>query len=180
MSSKSVLRVLVVVFGLLMIQFEAMQFSPEVKWGPFDFAVAGALLIVTGMALELALQRSHDLAYRVAAGLAIVAALALVWVNLAVGMIGNEGNPANLMYGGVLLVGFVGAALARSLPGGMANALFAMAGAHAVLAGIALAARMPAALPLDGCFIAVWVACAVLFRRAAGGGSRTRTIVQPA
>lgn len=48
-------------------------------------------------------------------------------MNLAVGLIGNEENLANLMYIGVLAVGLIGAAIARLEPGGMARVLFAMA-----------------------------------------------------
>ena len=51
----------------------------------------------------------------------------LVWINLAVGIIGSEDNPANLMYGGVLAVGVAGAVAARFRPGGMARALAATA-----------------------------------------------------
>jgi hypothetical protein len=38
----------------------------------------------------------------------------LVWMNLAVGIIGSEDNPANLMFGGVLALGILGAFIARS------------------------------------------------------------------
>ncbi|MCI0605272.1 hypothetical protein L0156_19980 [bacterium] len=48
-------------------------------------------------------------------------------MNLAVGLIGNEENLANLMYIGVLAVGLISTAIARLEPGGMARALFAMA-----------------------------------------------------
>jgi hypothetical protein len=37
-------------------------------------------------------------------GLAVGTALFLVWSNLAVGLIGSENNPANMMYLGVLAV----------------------------------------------------------------------------
>jgi hypothetical protein len=46
-------------------------------------------------------------------------------MNLAVGIIGSEDNPANLMYGGVLAVGIIGAIIARFEPHGMARALVA-------------------------------------------------------
>ena len=36
-----------------------------------------------------------------------MAAFLLIWINLAVGIIGSEDNPANLMYGAVLLLGLV-------------------------------------------------------------------------
>ncbi len=54
------------------------------------------------------------MAYRFAVGVALAAAFLLVWMNLAVGLIGSEDNPANLMYFGVLAVGFIGAIIASS------------------------------------------------------------------
>jgi thiazole synthase ThiGH ThiG subunit len=59
--------------------------------------------------------------------LALVAAMLLVWVNLAVGIIGSEDNPANIMYLGVHAVLILGALLALFRPQGMARALFATA-----------------------------------------------------
>ena len=79
-------------------------------------------------------------AYRAAVGVALAAAFILVWVNLAVGIIGSEDNPANVMYGGVLAVGIIGAIIARFQPHGMARALVATALAQALVAVIALIA----------------------------------------
>src|ERR687893_678489 len=47
----------------------------------------------------------------------------LVWMNLAVGVIGSEDDPLNLMYGGVLAVGIIGAVVARFQPDAMARAM---------------------------------------------------------
>lgn len=96
-------------------------------------------------------------------------------MNLAVGIIGAEDNPANLMYGGVLAVGVIGAIIARFQPDGMARALFATALAQALVAVIALIAglRPPGAnwpnalVVLTGFFAALWLLSAWLFRRAA-------------
>ena len=102
--------------------------------------------------------------------------LILVWMNLAVGLIGTEDNPANLMYGGVLVVGIFGAIIARFRPHGMARALFATALAQALVPVIALiigklqvtsAEVFLGVLILNGFFIALWVGSALLFRRAA-------------
>jgi hypothetical protein len=49
--------------------------------------------------------------YRSAIGVALAAAFILVWLSLGVGIIGKDGDPANLMYFGVLAVGIVGAKL---------------------------------------------------------------------
>jgi hypothetical protein len=114
-------------------------------------------------------------AYRFAAGMALVAALILVWVNLAVGLIGTPDDLANLMYVGVLVVGIVGAILARFRPQGMARALFATALAQVFAAGIAVVAGLGTPglppqgvfLAVNGFFVALFAASALLFRFAA-------------
>jgi hypothetical protein len=116
----------------------------------------------------------NNAAYRSAIGVALAAALLLVWLSLGVGIIGKDGDSANLMYFGVLAVGTIGAVIARFQPHGMARALFATALAQAVVAAIALIARLglPWSGPveillLNGFFIALFTASAWLFWRAA-------------
>jgi hypothetical protein len=118
--------------------------------------------------------RSAGTAYRWAAGVALTAAFALVWLSLGVGIIGADGDPANLMYFGVLAVGVAGALLARLRPRGMAHAMLATALAQASVAAGALVAELglPYSGPvelvaLNGLFAALWAGAAVLFRAAA-------------
>ena len=67
-------------------------------------------------------------AYRMAAGLALTAAFLIVWLNAAAGLIGIEDDdPANLLYVGVLAIGFIGAIVARFQPRGLARTSFATA-----------------------------------------------------
>ena len=97
-------------------------------------------------------------------------------MNLAVGIIGGEGNPANLMFGGVLAVGIIGTIIARCQPRGMVRALVATAIAQAAVAVIVLVTGLGvsgrpetgAILILNGLFVALWLGSAWLFRRAAG------------
>lgn len=167
-------RVVLAAALILTVPLVAMQVTDQVAWGPADFAVAGALLVGTGLAYELAASKARNLAYRAAVGLALAGALLLVWTNLAVGLIGSEGNPADLMYLGVLIVGAVGAALARFRPRRMARALFATALAQAAVAVIAVGLRLGA--PADSAvkllignalFVVLFVGSALLFRYAA-------------
>ena len=162
---------------LLLLPLVAMQFTEEVVWDVADFAVAGALLVGTGVTFELAARKTGNRAYRAAVGIALAAAFILVWVNGAVGIIGNESNDANLMYGGVLAVGVIGALIARFQPHAMARALFATTLAQALVAVIALIAGMIPAynsayemLGINGFFVALWLTSAWLFRKAARGG----------
>ena len=118
--------------------------------------------------------RINSTAYRSAIGVALAAAFFLVWLSLGVGIIGKDGDPANLMYFGVLAVGIVGALIARLRAHGMARALFAMALAQAVVAAIALIAGLglpwsgPAEIVLlNAFFVALFAGSGWLFRRAA-------------
>ena len=65
---------------------------------------------------------TRNTTYRFASGVAVGAAFILVWLSLGVGIIGRDGDPANLMYFGVLAVGIIGTLIARFRPGGMARA----------------------------------------------------------
>lgn len=69
--------------------------------------------------------------YKSAVGVAVGAALLLVWINGAIGLIGDD-DATNMLYLGVLIVGLIGAFRARFAPQGMARAAFAMAIAQSV------------------------------------------------
>ncbi|HEX5913904.1 MAG TPA: hypothetical protein VFY54_12310, partial [Rubrobacter sp.] len=142
-------------------------------WSLADFVIAGALIFATGLAYVLVARKAGNFANRIAVGATLAAAFILVWVNLAVGIIGTSGDPANSMYIGVLAVGIIGAIVARLRPPGMARTLFAMALAQALVAVIALIAGLgyPASPPLEilganGFFVALFVGSALLFRYA--------------
>ncbi|QIN85066.1 hypothetical protein GBA63_06905 [Rubrobacter tropicus] len=146
----------------------------EWAWDLADFVIAGALIFGTGLTYVLAARKAGNIAYRAAVGVALAAAFMLVWINLAVGVIGSEDNLANSMYVGVLAVGIIGAIVARFRPRGMVRALLATALAQASVAGIALIFGLgspwspPAEiLALNGFFVALFVGSAWLFRYAA-------------
>ena len=152
----------------------------EWPWTLADFVFAGALIFGTGLSYVLAARKAGNIAYRAAVGVALAAAFILVWLNLAVGVIGTEDDLANLMYVGMLAVGIIGAIAARFRPHGMARALFATALAQALVAVIALIFGLGSPwsppgvlgiLILNGFFIALFVGSAWLFRYA--GRERT-------
>ena len=167
-------RVVLVAACILLLPLVAMQVTDEVRWDLADFAVAGALLVGTGLLYELAARRAGTVVYRSAVGAALAASLLLIWVNLAVGIIGEPDEPANVMYLGVPAVGIIGAIIARLRPQGMARALVATALAQALVTVIVLVRGLgaPATGPLEvvalnGFFIALFVGSAWLFRLAA-------------
>jgi len=161
--------------ALLLLPLVAMQFTDEVNWDVFDFAVFGAMLLGIGVTYELAVRMTANTAYRAAVGVAVAAAFLLVWVNLAVGIIGSEDNPANLMYGVVLAIAVIGAFIVRFQPAGMARVLSATALAQALVGVIALTAGFGSMAPsfpeaivfATGFFAALWLLSAYLFLKAA-------------
>lgn len=141
-------------------------------WDVVDFTVFGAMLLGVGVIYTLAKRKADNTAYRFAVGVALAATFILIWVNGAVGIIGDESNHANMMYFGVLAVGITGAIIARFQPYGMVRALYATALAQVLVALIAgLGSTGPIwpkdILILTGFFIALWLLSAKLFRKAA-------------
>lgn len=164
---------------ILLIPLLAMQVTDEVVWTLADFVFAGVLIFGTGLMYVLVARKAGNIVYRAAVGVALVAAFLLVWANGAVGIIGSEDNPANLIYGGVLAIGIIGVIIARFRPHGMARALFATALAQALVPFISLIIWKPPITPveaflgvlgvlaLNGFFVALFVGSAFLFRYAA-------------
>ena len=150
-----------------------MPLLGKAPWSLSDFVVAGACLFGTGLTYEFVARKGGSIAYRAAVGIAVATGLFLVWANLAVGLIGSEDNPANLMYAGVLAVGIIGAFIARFAPCGMARTLLATAIAQALVPVIALAIWRPpftggviGVFAVNSLFVALWIVSALLFRRA--------------
>ncbi len=152
---------------ILLAPLIAMQFTDEVVWDVTDFVFFGLLLGGSGVALELAARKTGNAAYRTGVGLALAAAFLVIWVNGAVGIIGNESNDQNLMYYGVLAIGVIGALVARFEPQGMARAMIATAGAQVLVFAIALIAGWGFTGPITFFFLAFWVGSARLFQKAA-------------
>ena len=182
--TKSLLRVALATAFLLLIPLVAMQFSQEMKWDLADFVIAGVLLFGTGLTYVVVSRMGNTTSYRLGAGVAVLAGLLLIWINLAVGFLGSENNPANLLFGAVLVVASVGALVARFRPLGMSRAMFGAALTYVVVTAIALfvwkptgAAAEPAVhllnvLVANGVFAALWVAAGWLFRRASNTGAQ--------
>ena len=113
--------------------------------------------------------------YRYAIGLSLLATLMLVWLALGVGILGADGDRANMMYVGVVAVGIIGAIAARLQPIGMSRTLVAMALGQTVVTVIALLAGVqdsgvsPLAeiVGLNAFFIGMFLVAARLFGNAA-------------
>jgi len=175
MKNKSLLVIVLVPAMILLIPAAAMVFKVDGwAWGPLDFVVMWALMAGAGFAYKLATRKTVSLAYRAAAGLAVGTAFILTWINGAVGIVGSEDNPANLMYIGVVVVGLIGVAIARFQADRMAVVLFSMALAQMLVPLIALIISThdfaPGVLPvfgLNAVFALAFIGSGLLFRLAA-------------
>ena len=107
---------------LLLLPALAMQFTSEVDWTMGDFIFAALLIGVVGISYELTVRVTRNWAHRGAIAAALAATFLTIWANGAVGMIGDENNPYNLLFPGVILLALAGAVVARFRPAGMAVA----------------------------------------------------------
>ena len=171
--NRSIVRIVLATALILMVPLVAMLFTDEVAWGVMDFVAAAVLLIGSGLTFDLIARRSRHFAYRIGVGVAVATGLLLVWINLAVGIIGSEDHPANLMYFAVLLVGGIGGILARFQPRGMSRALFVTAVAQGLVPVLALAIWQPPltigvlkVFVLSTSFAVLFAGSAFLFRHA--------------
>jgi hypothetical protein len=184
MQNKSLIHIALVTGCILLVPLLGDLFMGW-NWPPFAFAFWGALLFGTGLTYELVARKGGTIAYRAAVGVACATGFVLLWINAAAGIIGD--GPVNVMYFGVLAVGFIGALIARFQPRGMALALFATAVAQMLVPVIALAIWKagwqhlltdpnsphppfhPGIAPvfaLNTVFVMLFVGSAMLFRRA--------------
>jgi hypothetical protein len=147
----------------------------QFPWTLSDFIFAGAVFGIVGGTFELAVRKSGNRWYRGGVAVALATSFLLVWINGAVGIIGDEDNPANLMFMVIILMAVAGAIAARFEAAGMARAMFIAAGAETLIAVIAVANRLGATEPpgfpgvpiLILGFAGMWGLSGFLFRRAA-------------
>src|SRR3989344_4748078 len=147
--TKRLIRWVVVVVVILLIPLVLTYLNPNAHinggegggwdWSPFDFVFMGILLCGAALTYELVARKMQSGAYRAAVGLAVLTGVLLVWVNAAVGIIGDgDLDSPNALYFGVLAIGLVGALIARFQPRGMSYTLFAMALAQMLVPIVAL------------------------------------------
>ena len=141
----------------------AMQFTDEVDWGPEDFTFAIILFALVGGALELTVRASRNWLFRAGMALTIGMSFVTIWSNLAVGIIGNEDNPANLVFfAGIALI-LLGGAVMRFRPQAMAVLTAVQA---LPFAWFMLDERAELIRPLLAGFAVLWLVAAALFWKA--------------
>jgi hypothetical protein len=160
--------------ALLAAPFVAMRFTSEVNWTASDFIVAGLMFATVGGLFEFGVRVSSNGFYRAGFAAGLLGIFLVIWTNLAVGIVGSNDNPGTQWFFAALLIGIVGAAIARLRPMGMALAM----SATAVSIGAAFVVAIMA--PTDEPFVSHWtegfgtsifallfLGSAALFRRSA-------------
>ena len=89
MQNKRLLVIFLVSAIVLLIPLIAMQFTDHVNWTLSDFVLAGALLLGTGLSIEIVLRKVRNVNYRTLVLVAIILALLLVWAEIGVGIFGT-------------------------------------------------------------------------------------------
>lgn len=165
---------------ILLLPAVAMQFNVEgVVWTASDFIVMGAILLIACGSFEVLARSAPNFAYLAAAAIGIGTGFLMVWANLAVGIVDDGLNGANMLFFGVVLVAVIATLVARFRAPAMARAMFATAGALVLAIAIALGAFGATALEagLSMVFVAGWLVSGALFRLSAqqqGGVVATR------
>lgn len=132
------------------------------------------LAMIIGILIFVVTHLSQNRTYRYALLLAFVPVFLILWINLAVGIIGEPEHPANLIYIGVPVVAVIGSIVAQFKSAGMARAMNLAATAQGVVAAVTLliARDEPSRwywsiLILNVVLVLVWMGSAALFRKAA-------------
>ncbi|MDO8668932.1 MAG: hypothetical protein Q7K65_01425 [Candidatus Buchananbacteria bacterium] len=165
----------VVIAAFIFIVFLSMLFTDEVSLG--EAVAYGIILLAAGGFCELwQWLKTRTKVYRIAFVVGLAGALLLGWANGAVGIIGSENNPANLMYGAVFAVGLIGSTMARFKPRGMAHTLYAAALVQILIPAVALfiwpakaswgEAGVIGVFIVNSFFALLFVVSALLFRHA--------------
>lgn len=81
--------ILLTVAFILLIPLAAMQFTKEVNWTLLDFATIAVLLLGAGFLGEVIMNMVTRTTYRVALLGALLILVALIWIELAVGIFGT-------------------------------------------------------------------------------------------
>ncbi|MBO9671415.1 MAG: hypothetical protein J7485_12955 [Sphingobium sp.] len=155
---------------LLTIPAIMMQISDEWNWRPESFVMFGTVIGSLLLIYEFAARRSASATYRIGTALALVASFLLVWINLAVGIVGED-NPVNLSFFGIVITAIVSVFAARARADGLWRAMLGV-GLTQLLLGVVIATAPSTALAprgalgvlvLSGFFGAIWLISAACF-----------------
>lgn len=155
---------------LLLAPAAAMMAGAEgVNWTISDFIFAGVVFAIIGGLFELAARSTANVAYRAAVFFAVACAFLQLWISGAVGIIGDEDNPANWTYYAVVLIAMSASAVAAGRARPMARAMAVTMAMQLLFFALHMIDGHVTAV-IDLFFSALWLLSARLFGRAAGEG----------
>ena len=152
--------------ALILLPLFLLRAIDPTAWDIADLPFAFIMVASVGIAFEFALRIPVGWARRAGAAAAIGTGFMLVWGNLAVGFAGSQDNAINSIFFAVPLVALAGSAVAGFRSRGVAGALIAAALLQVALGVVALFYGHFTG-PLTVSFAGLWLASALLFRRAA-------------
>jgi hypothetical protein len=136
-------------------------------WTGSDFVIMGLLLGSVGLGIEFLVRLSGNAMIRLGAVIVVLTSFLTIWVNLAVGMIGDD-NPYNLLFLVPVALG-IGGVIAVRLDGRKSALVALVAGLAQAGFGLGGYGQDPRGAVLSACFGLFWWLAAALFR---GGASR--------
>jgi hypothetical protein len=122
----------------LTIPLTAMYFFSAVAWSLSDFVIAGVLIFGTGVLYKFVTLSKSEIWYKTGMGLAFLAGLTLIWVNMAAGIVGTENNPFNLVYVALIAAALAGLFVIRFKQKRVVVLINSMAAAMALIGIIAI------------------------------------------
>ena len=152
--------------AIWLVPLVAKQFTDEVQWSTFDHIVWAFMLAIPATIIDLVSRMTGNWAYRGAVVIALGTSFVITWANLAVGIVGNEENPVNLIFFGVVAIALLGSPLVGFKAARLRWVFYLTAAAQALSALVALRAE-PFVLVFCGVTTALWLTAATLFGRAA-------------
>lgn len=175
MKTKDYLLIALVPPALLLIPLTGQLAVEGWHWKWNDFLMAWVVFtFATWFFRFLVTRPMANLPYKAGVALAVVTGFFITWTNLAVQIIGDD-NPGNLLYLLTILGGFIGVAVARFQPAGLAKLAFGMAAAFFLIPIVSVSLWPDDFNPgyakvqiLSTGFAAMFTLSGLLFRHAAG------------
>lgn len=140
------------------------------NWDTTDYVIATTLLTSCALVTWLITRNARSLWHILAGTLAALGGLLLVWMQLAVGLVGSGEHPINQAMGLVLAAGGIGATLSRFRASGMRTTMLAVAGTQMSLGALGFILLTPDMFSdvflVTTFFAGIWTGSAFLFHLA--------------
>jgi hypothetical protein len=178
MEMKNIIRALLISTALLVVPLTASFFVDGWLWTAFDYAFAWVIFSLVSLGLTFVASKANGMTYKAGGAVAILTAFLLIWINAAVGFIGDGDlfDSPNGLYVAVVLFGIMGAVWSRLEARRMSQALYATALALALVPVVSylvwppsVISWSPGVLPvfiLNSCFVMAFVVSGLLFASA--------------